>query len=536
MSIQISADAAPRGNHEDSSHDEFLERINARFLANCENGKKPMFTTDAEGLWDLYLDSFSDPSDRQHHNCRSCRNFIERYGSLVTIGEGGTTSPAIWDESDATDEYRAAFAALSRAVRRAKVTGVFLSSDPVWGTPATGVWHHMAVRPAKEMLHKSLVSTAGQAMAAKKEDFRTVTHALGEFTLAHLETALTLLKSDSLYRSEKVLGQAEWLHSLHIARSAAHGNLKANVVWRAIAIAPAGFCHPRSSMIGTLLEDIAAGKGYEEVSRAFAAKMHPLQYQRPQSAPTSGAIAAAEKLFEKLGAAGSLARRFCRVDEVHALWRPAPKKEEKTSGGLFGHLKAKDEAVAPAMAVPAQTMTWVKFRDEVLPTAEKIGFRAPSIGPYTAFVTAANMDAPPILQWDREDARNPVSWYVWRGGSPARQFGLVGGMFHDVDAVSLTPSMWGGGQDHHGAGVVFLIAGARESRKDTGLALFPEILKSEFHGSRSVVEAHSKSGEIEGMDDPHAAGVLLQKGSRWDAMVRVWVGGRSLDYKLDRWD
>ena len=88
-------------------------------------------------------------------------------------------------------------------------------------------------------------------------------HAMGEFTREHLETALTLLKTDSLYRSEKVLGQTEWLHGLHVARAAAHGSAaNANVVWRAVATAPAGFCHPRSSMIGTLLEDIAAGKDF----------------------------------------------------------------------------------------------------------------------------------------------------------------------------------------------------------------------------------------------------------------------------------
>lgn len=31
---------------------------------------------------------------------------------------------------------------------RAKVTGVFLSSDRVWGKPETGAWHHLAVTPA----------------------------------------------------------------------------------------------------------------------------------------------------------------------------------------------------------------------------------------------------------------------------------------------------------------------------------------------------------------------------------------------------
>ena len=529
--------ASTNGNADDAEYDAFLARVNARLLANCDNGARPLFTTDAENLWDLYLDSFDsfDSGERQYHTCHACRHFITRFGGLATIGDDGTLTPAIWNEEDAPTGYKPAVAAMAKAVRRAKVTGVFLSSDATWGTPKTGIWHHLAVHPAKGMVFKRPLVTAGQAMAEKREDFGTVSRALGEFSQAHLDTALTLLETDALYRSEKVLGQAKWLHGLHVERESARGSGKANVVWRAVATAPAGFCHPRSSMIGTLLEDIAAGKPFADVSRAFAAKMNPLAYQRPQAAPTSGAIAAAEKVMQQLGAAGSLARRFCRVDEVRALWRPKPKKDDSQAGGVFGHLKAKGAATAPSMIVPAQTMTWDKFQRTVLPTAERIEFLVPSHGSYTALVTATNPDAPPILQWDREDARNPVSWYFWNGGSPASQFGLRGGQFVDVEAVTLKPSMWNGGHEHQGAGVMFVLAGAQESRGPSG-CLFPEILKSEFHGIRSVIEAFSRSTTIEGLASPHAAGVMLQKGATWNATVRVHAGGRSLDYRLDRWD
>ena len=103
-------------------------------------------------------------------------------------------------------------------------------------------------------------------------------------------------------------------------------------------------------------------------------------------------------------------------------------------------------------------------------------------------------------------------------------------------AVTLKPSMWGGGHEHQGAGVMFVIAEARESRI-AGAALFPEILKAEFHGIRSVLEAYSRGASIEGMKEPHAAGVMLTKDDKsWNATVRVWSAGRSLDYRLDRWD
>ncbi|MCC5364878.1 hypothetical protein LMQ07_14705, partial [Staphylococcus aureus] len=90
---------------------------------------------------------------------------------------------------------RPAVAAMSQAVRRAKVTGVFLSSDKTWGTPQTGTWHHLAVRPPTGMLVRRSLQTAGQVMAEKREDFGTVSRPLTEFTLAHLDTALTLLRT-----------------------------------------------------------------------------------------------------------------------------------------------------------------------------------------------------------------------------------------------------------------------------------------------------------------------------------------------------
>jgi hypothetical protein len=544
MEAQVSEGPVVHGNHNDADYDGFLARVQARFLKNIEGGAVPLFESDDADLWGAYLGTFGPaPADgeaatplRQYHTCHACRLFVERFGGLVTVDAAGTTAPAIWHEDDAPDAYKPAIAAMARLVRKAKVTGVFLSSDRVWGTPETGVWHHLALTPPAAILHKRATQTAGQAMAEKREDFKTVMHALNEFTQPHLELALTLLKTDALYRSEKVLSQAEWLHGLHVARAAAHGSAKANAVWRAIATAPAGFCHPRSSMIGTLLEDIAAGMEFSEVSRRFAAKMHPLAYQRPQAAPTAGAIAAAEKIMQQLGAAGSLARRFARLDEVQALWKPAPAKDAPAAEGVFGHLKPKGAEAAPSMTIPAQTMTWDKFQRTVLPTAERIEFRAPSVGAYTALVTAVNADAPPILQWDREDARNPVSWYFWNGGSSAASFGLVAGAFVPVDAVAFKPSMWNGGNEHQGQGVLFVLAGARES-KMPGAALFPEILKAEFHGIRSVLEAYSRGASIEGMREPHAAGEMLTKGDKaWQATVRVWSGGKSLDYCLDRWD
>ncbi len=513
------------GNAEDQSFHDLVQRMQDRFPTS------PLFTTDAEGLWEAYLKSFP-ARQRQYHNCSACRHFIRRYGGLVSISALGQTVPALWNPEDADTDHLPAFEAMTKIVKRAKVTGVFLSSDSLL-TDCSGSdsWAHFGICQAKPF-KRSAVQNAGQAMAEKLEDFKNVQRALEEFPAPLVTKALTLLNTDSLYRSEKVIGPAQFLADLHAGIAEAPKSRRANVVWRGIATAPAGFCHPRSSMIGTLLEDLASGAPFEDVASRFKAKMHPLQYQRPTAAPSAGNIAQAEKVIEQLNAAGSLARRFAKVEEIEAIWRPA--RESTPAGGVFGHLKTK--ADSPTLSVPAQTMTWAKFSSTILPTAKTIEMLVPGAGNFTTLITAENADAPPILQWDTEETRNPFSWYVYNGGSTANMWGLNSGTWVKVTAVTLKPPAWfGGNYPHQGEGAIFVLDGAKDSRSaGSGAGLFPEILKSEFHGIRATIEAYSRRAVITG--ESTASGVLLQSGP-CDVRVRVTDGsGVRLEIRLDRWD
>lgn len=522
----------------EAEYRDLLFAVQARFRFSTQ-GDQPLFTTNAADLFDDYLSAFSEGAERQHYNCNACRHFLNRFGGLVTIGKDGIATPALWNLYDATDRYLSVFNKLYWKIERAEITGVFLSSDAVLGQPVTGDWHHFSAKLGDSMLYKGRTLTANQKMAEKREDFKTLCRALSEFSLSTIEKAVALLESESLYRSEKLLGQAVWLKELKASHMETRNHrIKANLGWLAVATAPAGFCHPRSSMIGSLLEDLTANLPFDHVARRFADKMHPLQYQRPQAAPSAGAIAAAEKLVEQLGIAYSFPRRFARLDEVEAIWMPTEVQQDASTGKVFGHLVAKGEAPAKSLTAPIKVMTWEKFVRTVLPTAERIEFKAQAQDSYTTLVTAVNADAPPIIQWDHENDRNPVSWYFWHGGSSASSYSLKAGQYYPVSAITLQPSMWKGNTtDHHGKGVMFVIDGARETRQPSG-CLFPEILKAELYGARSVIEAYSKEAKMQGMNEPAAAGVMLNGNATqpWNAQIRVINKNLTIEYKLDRWD
>ena len=115
------------------------------------------------------------------------------------------------------------------------------------------------------------------------------------------------------------------------------GRAGENLLWRAVAEAPAGYCHPKSAVTGSLLEDVAAGMAFKDIARRFNAKVAPLAYQRPQAAPSASNVQQAEKIVAQLGIAPSLERRFARLDEVQVLdWVPSAYKMPAEAAGVFG--------------------------------------------------------------------------------------------------------------------------------------------------------------------------------------------------------
>jgi hypothetical protein len=500
----------------------------------------PVFETDVSGLYEAYLDSVSDPVVRQQRTCSCCRKFIERFGGLATVSDSGLLVSAIWDGDDVPEHYRAAVDALRRLVGQASITMPFLSSDTQFGKPVTNAWHHFAIKP-DTVFRSAGLHNAFQTACAKREQFDSVRRALGEYDQASCATALRLLKADSLASSEAALGQAQFLVDLHAARDAVTGQQrKDSLVYRMVAAAPDGFCHPRSSMIATLLDDIVAGKTFEQAAASWAAKMHPLQYLRPQAAPTEGAIKAAEAAFEKLGAGTALQRRYATMaDILETVWQPRAPAKPASTGGIFASVKAKVTGIqAPSMMPPAIVMTLDKFRRTVLPTADRIEMAAPAgLTTFVAFTSAVHADARPILQWDRDEQRNPVAWYVYTGGSSSKDFNLSGS-FYELTAVIPPPHAWlGQTLPQHGEGLVLLLKDARDLRKCGGhSALFPACMKGELHGFRSTIEAYSKANDLAGFGEDNVAGLLLSKGEQYQVTLRVTAAGQISEYRLDRWD
>lgn len=522
MSVTTTSDMNPR--------EHAYEDFEAAVAASLADGS-PLFTTDLDPdtLWNEYIRSIPEPW-RKHYDCRACGNFVRAMGGLVRVTDDGGRIPAAWPER-VPDFFNGTVSRLREMVAAAKITGVFVSSDPTLGVPTntskkTGAtWTHLHAKNCRRWRETSL--TAEQRMAALREDHGVLCRAFAEYGEDVAAEALRVLKSDHLDRSTKALELVEWyVGVLRVRASSA-------LVWKAVATAPLGWCHVKNTVVATLMDDVKNGVGFDVAKRKWEEKMHPLQYMRPQAAPSDGAIERAEKLAEKLGIGPSLERRFARLDEVrpYLLWtQPTPESEKKD--GVFGHLRQKPEGVK-RMALPATAISVAAFVAEVLPKAKRVSIDLAYSDNFVGLTTAVHPDAPPLLRWDYEDERNPFAWYVYHGGSSPATWGLASGAC-DVAAVMYGPSSWTKdaarlkrNETDTPRQLVFVIPNARDTRGGCP-ALFPECLRGELHEVRSVIEAHNNRTRLKVPEEAGANGVVLSGKTSREVTVdgeRYTLGG-----------
>jgi hypothetical protein len=508
-----------------------------------------LFLTDSAGeqIWKVYLDSFDDPAERQFHNCRCCQSFLQHYGSLVTITPSGNVTSALWNPSalpvTAPSQYKKMVRRMKDFVENGAVCGQFLWSDLHFGRPQEGGFNHFWFPMPSANCNPTL--TAGQDMAIRREDRKHLEIAAREMDRNHVLRAVNILEVGGLDRADTLLPMGKFLVDVQDAIKNVGESRKNRLLWYHVGRAARGWCTPRGSAFGALVEDVASGKSIEHITRNHNEKMDPLKYQRPQAAPKAGNIAQAEKIFDQLDLETALQRRPMAFIEAPLIWRPRAPEPQPPRHGLFSHLDPKQSTELPTNRLNSspQLMTLAKLTRDVLPSALKIQLKTPYQGNYAALVTAVHPNAQPLFQWDLPERRNPANWYLYldepategqRKGSYSSRWELPYNVYVDVLGISDLPCNWYGEArfQHIAQGcVLFILKGACD-RNYGSLCLFPETLRSELHPVRSTIEAHSKSGRLHPERRARASGYMVGSGEKVALEVTSHAG--VANYIVDR--
>ncbi len=317
----------------------FAKMVAASFQ-RLASGRASLFVADVSGdaLWDEYLATFPAGTNQIYktaaeHDCRCCRHFMRRVGSVVAIGQDGDLH-TIWDEAadKAPGIYDVVALRLRTVLRQASIRDLFRVGDreTSFGALSTHMleretgnavtWNHFHTGEIPKALR---AASPDQARGDYRTTVQVFVRGLVELQPDAVDTVLSLIESNSLYRGQEHQAavvafrkaQREFL-SLPAGTPGmlpAGGRERPLFAW-ANANSPAA--RFRNTLIGTLVQDLSEGKDLELAVKSFEEKVAPQNYKRPTALITPGMVKKAMETIETLGLEPALERRFAVIGDV----------------------------------------------------------------------------------------------------------------------------------------------------------------------------------------------------------------------------
>lgn len=387
----------------------FKQQVQARFQELTKNGN-PLFITDIDKdiLWETYLNSFTDPVERQEHTCNCCRQFIKNYGNVVAIVDNEMQT--LWDVK-AEKDFKKTAKDLNDLVLSSTIRDVFISDTKKIGTDTniekteTGsiTWNHFSLEVPKELVNNSAYSV--ESILGTRRDNRNVfKRSLDEITLDAIETVLELIAQNSLYRGQEF--QAIVAEFLKFKKAYTIVTNKENYCWSQSSVLPQAISKIRNSAIGTLLIDISEGKDLDHAVSAFERMVAPQNYKRPNAIVTKSMIEDAEKTISELGLTDSLERRLATKDDISVENLLFVNRDTKKVMGVFEELKEEVD-VNPKSLSKVEEVSVDTFIKDILPNTKSLEvlFENTHMNNLVSIVTENEKDTPLLFKWN-----NPISW------------------------------------------------------------------------------------------------------------------------------
>lgn len=428
---------------------EFNKKIQAKFSEISRTGK--LFRTELSGqqVWDLYLGSFSkednpifrDPSSTAH-NCNHCKNFIRRYGNIVSVDENyGITT--MFDVV-VSDEFKNTVKVLSEAIKKAKITEVFfetfneLKSLPYESCDKRQTKYQLGVssnvkRYTKEesdkfgvvepdeirtfnhmhlFLDQEFVDMSGNSVESLMGNFRDAKNvfqrAMETISLDTLRLVKDLINQGSLldgathlYKIDQIIPLKEEYDSLPIGK-------RDNWCWVKSFKLP--FAKFKNELIGVLCSELSEGEELNKACQSWNKRVDPANYMKVTAPITKKQIDEAKQFVEENGYTESFNRRFATIDDIKVseILHSNVGEGKIKSVSIFDSVKSTSTRHKRNEFEGVEDVTIDKFMNDILPTCSSVEAFFSNIhqGNLVSLTTSSeNGKSKPMFKWS-----NNYSW------------------------------------------------------------------------------------------------------------------------------
>lgn len=418
-------------------HEQFnLLASNNLFVTNLTNDQ----------LWNTYLDSFPPGTNdiyltNTHHDCSCCRNFVKEIGGVVAIIDNKQVSVWDIDTTSLAPEYQAVTAAMSELVATSTITGPYIRNTnhgrkvsqittPQQLDDGTVInWNHFHCVVPEQHSSKDKAEVVGRK-AAQASTFK---RSLEELSMDACTTVLDLINANNLYRGTE--------HKTVLAKFISHKQAydialnKDFFIWQHYTESN----NFRSSVIGTLIQDLSDGKGLEESVASFESKVAPTNYKRTSALITPRMVEKAVATIKDLGYEDSLQRRHATLEDIsvnNVLFvdnSAAPVMKDSLTDLLM------TSAVKPTLKnKKTKDISINDFVKKVLPKAVsmRLQFENAYVPKLVNIIAPETPDSKNLTKWN-----NNFTW-TYNGGVTDSMKELVKGLGGKVDGVLRFSIQW----------------------------------------------------------------------------------------------
>lgn len=471
-----------------------LQRRTAKLLEDNPNAVIVRSGLSSRKLFDMYLESYSDPARRQRANCACCRNFFRRHADKAILMRDGSMIPVFFGTTDEL-AYHPSNTFLQEVEKMMAHATPSEHSDLLeCGIESTNHYQHF---------HFVLPKTIARDRDTRRS-FQAIVKSLKNFNVPDLQSLVSVMGHDEAFaRNDKLTLRIVTEHLQMRKEIDSSPRRRGTMLWHA-AVGDIGARNLAYTVVGQFVADALAGD-YDGAKRAFFERTSPKNYMRTVAGPKDGAIDAAEAKFKELGlteeALKMLPVKPSDIDQNAFIWK-TPEATTKTNDSIFGSLKegVKDKTLTRTVdggsISHASFMEMVKTKAgeireinlELSPTRTHTSDEFIYLGAYPAseegrriFKSAEEVHFPPCTVLYKCSSARPAIDY----GAPANR--------PNIGVRGVLPA---------GEGLCFLLeTEASNMRVMISTPVLPARLNPEFHSIRAVLDMYGRNNEMRGAEE-----------------------------------